>query len=71
MMWLRSIEPGSGVTTTFIGKSIKALLQDERGHNYFNVVIDDSLVNVIRIDTVKRTYTLAAGLSPASTLYNC
>lgn len=54
--------PGSGLMATFNGSSIKAVLQDERGHNYFNVLIDDSLVNVIRIDTSKKTYVLASGL---------
>lgn len=56
--------PGSGMTAVFNGTQIKASLQDEKGYNYFNVVIDDSLVHTIRIDTVKTTYVLADGLLP-------
>lgn len=56
--------PGSGLTFTFDGSLAKAVLQDERGHNYFNVVVDDSLVNVIKVDTSKKTYLLTSGLVP-------
>ncbi len=55
--------PGSGFTVKFRGSEIKAILKDERGYNYFNVIIDDSLTRFIRIDTTKSTYTLASALS--------
>ncbi|MBK8088866.1 MAG: electron transporter RnfD [Chitinophagaceae bacterium] len=55
--------PGSGFVLKFKGSSVNALLKDERGYNYFNVEIDGKLNNVIKIDTVKKIYTLAEGLS--------
>jgi hypothetical protein len=55
--------PGSSVALRFKGTGLQAVLRDERGYNHFNIIIDDSLVRTIRIDTVKRSYTLAADLS--------
>lgn len=54
--------PGSSVKTRFTGTSLQATLKDQRGHNYFNVIIDGDSVNLLRIDSVKKTYTLASGL---------
>lgn len=54
--------PGSGFTTTFKGTGISVDLKDERGYNYFNVIIDDSLTGCILISRKKTTYILAAGL---------
>lgn len=54
--------PGSSVKTRFIGSSLKAVLKDQRGHNYFNVIIDDDSVYRLRIDSVKKDYTIISGL---------
>jgi len=55
--------PGSSLKLKFRGTSVKATLKDERGHNFFNIIIDDSVVLALKVDTVKTTYTLASGLS--------
>jgi hypothetical protein len=55
--------PGSSVKTRFTGTEVKAVLKDQRGHNYFNVIIDDDSVYRLRVDSVKKEYTLASGLS--------
>ncbi len=55
--------PGSSVKIKFKGTEVKATLKDERGFNYFNIIIDDSIVQALKVDTAKTTYTLAAGLS--------
>ena len=56
--------PGSSCKITFSGTELKAILKDERGHNYYNVIIDGDSVRVLKLDTVKKTYTLASGLEP-------
>ncbi len=55
--------PGSSVKTKFEGTSLKAVLRDQRGHNFFNVIIDDDSVYRIMPDTLKKEYTLASGLT--------
>lgn len=55
--------PGTSVTARFRGTTLKAHLRDEFGKNYFNVVIDGDSVNFIKLDSVKRYYTIADGLS--------
>lgn len=53
---------GAAVRVTFEGDSLFATLQDERGDNYFNVIIDQDSVRLLPIDTTKTKYLLAAGL---------
>lgn len=55
--------PGSSARIAFRGSTLKAVLKDEKGFNYFNVIIDDSLVTAIKTDTVKRSYLLASNLT--------
>jgi len=55
--------PGSSVKIKFRGTEVKATLKDERGYNYFNVIIDDSIVHELKVGTAKTTYRLASGLS--------
>src|SRR5476649_1094662 len=52
---------GTSLEINFTGNSVKALLKDERGENYFNIIIDGK-ITVLHPDTVKRLYTLASGL---------
>lgn len=54
---------GTSVQVKFIGTSLNAQLKDERGENYFNVIIDHDSLHYFKLDTVKRFYTLAAGLT--------
>ncbi|WP_420582317.1 SGNH/GDSL hydrolase family protein [Reichenbachiella sp.] len=54
--------PGSSARVDFEGDSLFAYLQDEKGANYFNVIIDRDSVRMLRLDTLTRRYLLAAGL---------
>ncbi len=57
--------PGTSFRLKFSGStSVKATLKDERGHNYFNVIIDDSIIKTIPLSVEKHTYDLATGLTP-------
>ncbi|MEO9968172.1 MAG: GDSL-type esterase/lipase family protein [Reichenbachiella sp.] len=58
--------PGSSVRVDFEGDSLFAWLHDEKGANYFNIIIDNDSVRTLRLDSVSRRYLLAAGL-PAGT----
>jgi hypothetical protein len=54
---------GTNILMRFKGKSLKAILRDEHGKNYFNVVIDGDSLHYFKLDSVKRSYTLAENLS--------
>ena len=47
----------------FEGESIQALLEDETGDNYYNIIIDNDSISILRPDTTKRYYQLASKLS--------
>src|SRR4051812_48930947 len=53
---------GSSAAINFTGTGVKALLKDQSGTNYFKVIVDDSIMPDIQLDSVKRVYTLASGL---------
>lgn len=53
---------GSSIKINFDGAGVSALLQDERGDNYFTVIVDDKVVNTIHLDNTKKVYTLVEGL---------
>jgi hypothetical protein len=55
--------PGSSVKTKFVGSVLKAILKDQRGHNYFNVIVDEDSVYRLQLDTLKKEYTLISGLT--------
>ncbi len=54
---------GTSIKLNFEGESISALLEDEKGDNYFNVLIDNDSLSIVRPDTIKRYHLLASGLS--------
>jgi len=54
---------GTSIKINFEGESIKALLKDESGDNYYNVIIDNDSLFILRPDTTKQYYQLAAQLS--------
>jgi len=54
--------PGTSIKIYFKGTSVKALMQDEHGDNYFNVIIDDDSIFMLRPDTTKKYYTLVKNL---------
>jgi len=53
---------GTSIQLNFEGESIMALMKDERGDNYYNVIIDDTLVMMIQPKTVQKHHMLASGL---------
>lgn len=55
--------PGSSISITFKGSSIHAVLQDSDTADYFNVILDGIVLTRIHIDTGKRSYLLASGIS--------
>jgi len=54
---------GSSIKINFKGTSVKALLKDEKGENYYNVILDDSVINILYMDTTKKWYNLASNLN--------
>lgn len=54
---------GTSVRFNFEGESVKALLKDEKGDNYYNVIIDGDSISILRPDTIKKYYQLATNLS--------
>jgi len=53
---------GTAIKLNFEGHDISALLEDEKGDNYYNVVIDQDSLFILRPDTTKRYYQLASDL---------
>jgi len=47
----------------FSGTGVRALLLDERGDNYYNVILDGKVISVLHPDSTKKLYSLAAGLA--------
>jgi len=54
--------PGSSCKIKFRGTELSAILKDERGHNYYNVIVDNDSVRVLKLDTAKKTYLLVSRL---------
>lgn len=54
---------GTSVKINFVGESILASLKDETGDNYYNVIIDNDSIHIIRPDTTLNIYLLASNLS--------
>jgi hypothetical protein len=46
----------------FSGTGVQALLQDQHGENYYNVIIDGRVYAVLHPDSSRRIYSLASGL---------
>lgn len=53
---------GTSIRLNFDGESIHGLFKDESGDNYYNVIIDNDIVVILRPDTTKRYYQLASQL---------
>jgi Carbohydrate esterase 2 N-terminal/GDSL-like Lipase/Acylhydrolase family len=54
---------GSSIVLNFKGTEISAILKDADTANYYNVIIDDKVISKIQLDTIKKSYRLASGLS--------
>lgn len=53
----------SSVKMNFKGTFIKVTLKDERGNDYWNVILDGKVISVLQPDSIQKQYTLATGLS--------
>ncbi|ARV16460.1 SGNH/GDSL hydrolase family protein [Polaribacter sp. SA4-12] len=53
---------GTSIKFNFESESISALFEDEKGDNYYNIIIDNDSAFIIRPDTIKRYYELASKL---------
>lgn len=54
--------PGSSVSIQFNGESVSAFLEDEKGENYFTVVVDGVEDSVLHLSKGKKEYILADSL---------
>ncbi len=53
---------GSSVKMNFEGEEVAISLKDEKGENYYNVIIDNQLVKILNPKSVKKSYVLATDL---------
>lgn len=53
---------GVSIRACFSGTSIAVIMDDDTGQNYYNVILDGKVLNTLKIDIGKKTYTLAEGL---------
>ncbi|GAA4102719.1 SGNH/GDSL hydrolase family protein [Mucilaginibacter panaciglaebae] len=54
--------PGSSISVNFNGTGVKAILKDQHGENFYNVIIDGRVIAKVHLDPTKKEYTLAEGL---------
>lgn len=54
---------GTSLKINFKGAGVKALLRDEYGQNFYNVLIDGVITQKIQLDTARQLYILAANLA--------
>jgi len=54
---------GTSIAINFEGESISALMIDNKGDNYYNIILDKDSTRLLRIDTIQKYYELASRLS--------
>ena len=54
---------GTSIKINFEGASISALMVDNKGDNYYNVILDEDSIRIFRPDTIQKYYEIASGLS--------
>jgi hypothetical protein len=54
--------PGSSIRIRFRGRGLRAILKDQHGSNFYNIILDQDSVRCIRLDSARRSYILASGL---------
>ena len=57
------IWPGTSVKISFEGESVFATLKDEKGENYYNIVLDEDSIIVLHPGTSKKQYLLTSNLT--------
>ncbi len=53
---------GTSIKINFEGESIQALLKDNNGDNYYNIIVDNDSLFILRPDTIQRYYSLTPQL---------
>ncbi len=53
---------GTQIEVIFNGTGIDAIFFDDKGNNYYNIIIDDDSSYIFRPSAQKKTYSLASGL---------
>jgi lysophospholipase L1-like esterase len=53
---------GVSIRAAFKGTSISATFDDNKGQNYYNILIDGVVTSVLKVDSGKKTYSLASVL---------
>ena len=57
--------PGSAIRIDFEGTEVQAMLKDEKGENYYYVIVDSTDISKFKPDSaVKKLYTLVSHLRP-------
>ncbi len=54
---------GVSIRACFSGTSVAAILNDDTGSNYYNILLDGKLIDTLKVDVGQKTYQLASGLS--------
>jgi hypothetical protein len=54
--------PGTIARINFEGTGVSAILKDSDTSNYYNVIVDDTIITKIHTDTAKHSYLLASAL---------
>ncbi len=54
---------GSSISLNFKGAEISAILKDADTANYYNVILDDTVISKIQLEKNKKKYLLASGLT--------
>lgn len=56
--------PGTTILMRFTGTGIRSILFDEKGENYFNVIVDGDSLRYFKLGKQKQPYVLAENLPP-------
>jgi hypothetical protein len=54
---------GTSIAINFEGESISALMADTYGDNYYNIILDEDSIRILRPDTIQKYHEIASGLS--------
>tara|TARA_R110002126_G_scaffold30602_2_gene99820 strand:+ start:7015 stop:8109 length:1095 start_codon:yes stop_codon:yes gene_type:complete len=53
---------GTSIKLNFEGTSIAGLFKDDKGDNYYNIILDQDSISIFKPDTIKQYYQLAKNL---------
>src|ERR1700760_1644967 len=54
---------GTSASLNFTGTGVKVMLDDEKGGNFFNIIVDGKVAKIILLDKGPKEYVLAEHLS--------